>query len=351
MEQQRARIIVKRQRIVSFDALKLFAIYLVIWGHCINWFQSGNGEENFMYRIIYSFHMPLFMMISGYFSYSSIKDSFSHFIKKKFRSLIYPCLVWGFILWILLEPIHSFHYGSNVFSIWGLCVDFYWLSDFWFLKSCFICYCLLYLSVHSGLNKIIWIPLSILISQGCTPFYISFMYPCFIIGWIIRDNECYMRLLTKKCLVFIIIFCTMLLFWNLNAWTKSHGIPNNLFEYNANDIIEIIFFRFFRLFIGIIGSLSFISLFQLIFDNNKSKLHPQLIEIFSKWGRYTLETYIFQSILIERILHRYIDVSTLKPYWFIYTTIISIIILILCIYVTMLIQRSQFFSKTLWGKP
>lgn len=290
--------------------------------------------------------MPLFMMISGYFSYSSIQLKASSFFKKKFKNLIYPCISWGLILWIIVEPTHSFHYGHHHFSWVGLIVDFYWLSDFWFLKSCFLCYCLLYLCVHSGIKKKIWIPISLILSQGCSPFYFSFLYPCFLIGWLLKDNDDYEKVLNKHSSVLLFLFCIMLFFWDIDAWQKSHGLPSNIIESGFKTIIETGVFRFFRLFIGIIGSLSVISIFRYLF---KSK--PKRISSFcSKCGAYTLETYIFQSIIIERILHRYINISNSMYYPSIVLPILSFLILSLCVYLTILLRRSQVLAQLLWGK-
>lgn len=58
------------------DALKGIAIVLMFWGHVV---QYGNGGQidffdNTVFKTIYTFHMPLFMLISGYlFSFSSKK--------------------------------------------------------------------------------------------------------------------------------------------------------------------------------------------------------------------------------------------------------------------------------------
>lgn len=53
---------VSLNRILWLDALKCFAMFLVIWGHVI---QYGVTDylENDIHIGIYSFHMPLFMMI------------------------------------------------------------------------------------------------------------------------------------------------------------------------------------------------------------------------------------------------------------------------------------------------
>lgn len=53
-----------QNRIAYIDALRGFAILLVIVGHLIQ-FNYSSGIENPIFNIIYSFHMPLFFFISG----------------------------------------------------------------------------------------------------------------------------------------------------------------------------------------------------------------------------------------------------------------------------------------------
>lgn len=54
-----------QQRIYLFDTAKFILIFLVIYGHMLqpNRALSYNCE---MYSLIYMFHMPLFIMISGF---------------------------------------------------------------------------------------------------------------------------------------------------------------------------------------------------------------------------------------------------------------------------------------------
>lgn len=84
-----------KTRIKAFDVLKLFAIFLVLWGHCIQYFTSGNPIDKPVYVYIYSFHMPLFMMISGYFASSSISLPIKELLKKKTIQLLLPCFYLG----------------------------------------------------------------------------------------------------------------------------------------------------------------------------------------------------------------------------------------------------------------
>lgn len=124
-------------RLRSFDILKLFAIFLVLWGHCIQYFLSSEPVDEPLYRTIYAFHMPLFMMISGYFAASSMHIRLNDFLKKKSVQLLLPCLTWGILISFLIRPaLDSSFIDSLLHSFRG---------GFWFLKSCFICYLIAFL--------------------------------------------------------------------------------------------------------------------------------------------------------------------------------------------------------------
>lgn len=88
-------------RILYIDILKLFTIYLVLWGHSIQHFQPY-CEKSYIFQTIYAFHMPLFMMLSGYFASSSMRLGFRDFFTKKFRQLLLPCLSWAVACWLII---------------------------------------------------------------------------------------------------------------------------------------------------------------------------------------------------------------------------------------------------------
>ncbi len=51
------------------DSLKGWLMILVIIGHAIQTVVGGECNENHLWNIIYSFHMPAFMAVSGWFAY------------------------------------------------------------------------------------------------------------------------------------------------------------------------------------------------------------------------------------------------------------------------------------------
>lgn len=65
----------REQRNLLVDCIKGGAIILVVLGHCIQFMgpSSYNFFDNFRFKSIYSFHMPLFMAVSGYLFSVTIK--------------------------------------------------------------------------------------------------------------------------------------------------------------------------------------------------------------------------------------------------------------------------------------
>ena len=61
------------------DIIKGVAIFLMLWGHVIQYCVAKTNidfYENWVFKFIYSFHMPLFMLVSGYLFFYS----FSYYI-------------------------------------------------------------------------------------------------------------------------------------------------------------------------------------------------------------------------------------------------------------------------------
>ena len=87
-------------RILWPDILKTFAVFLVILGHISSTYDS---REYFspVALWIYSFHMPLFMMLSGMFFKYSLKKDFKTLLIDKSRLLLLPLLCWGMMNFII----------------------------------------------------------------------------------------------------------------------------------------------------------------------------------------------------------------------------------------------------------
>src|SRR4051812_48829782 len=77
----------------TMDALKGAAILLVVLGHAV---QSSyvNFDSNPLFRVIYAFHMPLFMFVSGYIAFYGRDNSSMSQLRKKISTLVIPFVAW-----------------------------------------------------------------------------------------------------------------------------------------------------------------------------------------------------------------------------------------------------------------
>ena len=88
------------KRNTYYDKLKGLAIILVVIGHSIQSAYPSDFDNHELFRLIYSFHMPLFMFISGIIAYYT-KRYDRKWLKKKFLTLVIPFAVWIIIPFIV----------------------------------------------------------------------------------------------------------------------------------------------------------------------------------------------------------------------------------------------------------
>lgn len=74
------------RRIGWLDIARGIGVLLVLWGHI---FRYGGRPS----IVIFSFHMPLFYMISGYLFSPEKESDFTSFVRKRARSLLLPYLI------------------------------------------------------------------------------------------------------------------------------------------------------------------------------------------------------------------------------------------------------------------
>ncbi|MDE6846647.1 MAG: acyltransferase family protein [Lachnospiraceae bacterium] len=82
----------KDQYNMTFCILSALTIIMVVAGHC--GYHIMTVGELFPY---YSFHVPLFMFISGYFYKDSEEKHPLEYVKKKVRRLLVPYLIWNLV--------------------------------------------------------------------------------------------------------------------------------------------------------------------------------------------------------------------------------------------------------------
>ena len=313
----------QRERDRSLDLLKAFAIYLVIWGHAIMHFRP-NFEESVSFNVIYSFHMPLFMMLSGYFATSSMELRIKEFFAKKFRQLLLPCLTWGIVCWLvissgLIDGRFELHV-RDLFTGWlGL------IENFWFLKSCFICYTVAWICSKTGKYK--WLALggAIICSSTVGRFNLSMMFPSFVFGMLLRENTNFAEKLYRYRYLVMALFLIML----VGSFCVSEK------------------YYIMKLIMGLLGAYSSFAMFKsfsVILSTGN------ILSIIIRVGETTLGIYVLQAIILEYLMPMYLDLSFFKV-----TTIemclpiLSLLLTLFLYWVCSLINRSRFLAFFAFG--
>jgi len=206
------------------DFVKGILILLVVIGHAIQYvaYQNEGYWGDPLFTAIYMFHMPLFMTLSGYLSYSGMqKEKIVPYLTGKAHAYVIPVLAWAVFSATILVA-HSYRHLSVSYIIAVICAS---VGGPWFLWALFGS---LVLTVSAKLTGrffpvtyvLLLIAIFFMPDEGGV-FLLKYLFPFFQIGYLLaaygvpRLND------TWRKVAFVIsgisfIMCHQL--WNENAY-------------------------------------------------------------------------------------------------------------------------------------
>ncbi len=114
-----------KQRDSLFDNIRCLLIFLVVFGHMFSPVSKQPEATQLIYKFIFSFHMPAFMLLSGYFSKNAEKCR-----ETAVQKYLLPFLVFN----LLSSVIYLYNGGRS----WHMLDLFYPRWGIWFLLVLFI---------------------------------------------------------------------------------------------------------------------------------------------------------------------------------------------------------------------
>lgn len=133
---------------------------------------------------IYLFHMPLFMLISGYFAANSLTRDGVKSLGRYARRLILPCVTFAVIRFIC--------FGAPDGGLMSFLREFLYLWFLVVLFECVVCYYVLMLFRHPVWRVVCAVlPMVVaMTAQGVWPLanYFTFMWPFFLLGCLLRKK-------------------------------------------------------------------------------------------------------------------------------------------------------------------
>jgi fucose 4-O-acetylase-like acetyltransferase len=326
-----------KKRIAWLDLVKLFTIYLVILGHVtvkmVNGFAVGVRLSHF----VCSFHMPLFMLLCGYFvSARAMQGSFTKLLYIKAKQLLLPSVTCAAICCIYLYLARN-------------CVSFRdeIIGNSWFLKVLFVYYVIFYLLKHTRINDEIILPLSCLllfVIPGGATLQINHLWPFFVCGYLLRKYS----VLDKFAFSWGYAIGFVLLFIVSYSLQRNWGIPNYI-PINIETLYGQWYIILLRYVVGISGSLATIALISILYKYFGTS--SMLLSKIAKYGQWTLGVYVLQTILVINVfpdtLAWYVESEVMLD--LVVAPMLSIVCLLLCLYIIHLFSKNKILDLLMFG--
>lgn len=236
------------KRMLWVDSLKGILIILVVFGHAIQETMKSGCFDNHLWNIIYSFHMPAFMAVSGYLNYQ-IGGGTRRLstIWRRFQQLMIPFVVWA-IIELLIKPPYSIESIVNVFL--------YPDGSFWFLWVLFFITVIFYGSdwIANRLHiRQEWIVLMVCLAlAGLMVFidfrmfgfqFIAYYFLFYTTGYYIHKYE---EKLPKRKILLLVLTCVWAVlawFWNMHklpSFLSSVPLPQTMMQYAYRFVTALI---------------------------------------------------------------------------------------------------------------
>lgn len=340
------------KRIEYIDFIKGICIFIVVWGHSIQ--NMGDGNEfwtNPVHEFICSFHMPIFMMVSGFFFSKFSGKPLPQSLGRRFKQLIVPCFGWSLVL-VAINIGYMLYDGispSPVDTVKSIIQETF--TRFWFLRSVFICFTLALVSMKifkkDWVAFIVSLVLFLALPDNGRIHFDKFMYPFFWMGYFVHKHiDSIMRHRNQLLVSSALAFVVLLFFYCKEAYIYITGM--SLYDYRGGQwvfypISERLLVISYRYLIGFIGSLAVFLFLQRIYRPGYRAIE--------KVGTYTLGIYTIHILIEGNILQRFNLLNTgFFMFNFIITPVISVLLIVLCIGIIKVLEKNNFSSLLFLGK-
>lgn len=338
-------------RLIWADALKGWLMILVIIGHAIQCILEEGCNDNHVWNLIYSFHMPAFMAMSGWLAYRGVSKPLmaewgGYLINCKRRGLqlLVPYFAWSFMSFAL-----SGDYTLQKLSKMILYPDSY----FWFLWVLFwICvlfnlaqYVARRIKLHemvtiSGLCVLL---LGVMVETEFRMFgfqFLAYYFLFYTLGYCLHKYEAASLIQALRSRYALIILTAL---WAFLAWGWTmHGLPSWMpaIPHVPTSLLQYAY----RGFTALLAIIVLIGVAPLLL-NGKGKVN----HFVSGVGVVSLGMYTGHLFLLGHIQNLLLSCYPEADMW-VATVIISLICFVLSYLLVKAIGKNSLTSMVMLGK-
>lgn len=280
------------------DVLKGFTILLVVLGHSLQTFvANGQFDNNLLFRVIYSFHMPLFMFLAGAAAAYSSRPMNWKFIERKLYMLVVPFIAWYLLGYYLDGTYHAIIFKTYIHHVidspdYGLW--FLWVLFLNFVALAFIKKIGRWFKLYSYL--IVWLAIYSIPTGKYGVGLVKWHLPFFLLGYLIfiyrKQLQRYSRPVFALCVVttpFLVLSWHRLsdphFITGLQPRLVRHGLQSfRLGDFATVNVYPIIV-QLYRYAVALSAIGTVFWLFRL-------KPATYFWKIFGFFGLYTLDIYV-----------------------------------------------------------
>lgn len=295
-----------------FDNIKALLIFLVVFGHIIEPLRDIQIFK-VLYFIIYSFHMPLFIFLAGFFAKPTTKG-----LKNTFLILIKYEVIYAICYILLFAGSSDMSSSIDLLGIISYVLQPIWVL--WFLLSLMSWRLLLIAYERYPLTIIVII--AAIITFNFIPFNFRILslgrtltfFPYFLLGYLAKKNKFNFQRIELNRTFTLYIVGLLLLFWTLYSVSISSELLYGAASFNdyTYNLIELTLFKLNTYLVAISAG---IIIFNLV---------PKRELWISQIGEKTLPIFIWHPIIIW-ILIRFNFFEQIRTF----SSLASLIILIL----------------------
>ncbi len=267
-----------------FDNAKFLLIFLVVFGHFIQPFINEHKFIMTIYHFVYSFHMPAFILVSGYFAKGFKKEGY---IKKTAIKLLIPYLIFQLLYTIYYYFLYK---GESL-----LFEPFNPQWSLWFLISLFCWNVMLYAYTKLPIKWSLALAVLIGVGVGYLPFVENYLslsrtfvfFPLFLLGFYSKKEQ-FTALKRPSVqvgsgILLLAIFIGYYFVPDFNTgWLLGSKSYETLSQENLGGLI--------RLAIYVVSIVMTVAFFSLL---------PKKQYFFTSWGTHTLYVYLLHGFVIK----------------------------------------------------
>ncbi len=341
------------------DVLKGIAIILVIYGHVIQRTMLAHDADFFLnpaFKVIYTFHMPIFFFLSGYLISGSLrKKRVGEVFKSRFKALLIPYIIWGIL------GVFTFYFlnlidgkGAQISQLPAEAVDQLLTNPtVWFLYTIFILSCILLCSYQLANKFGAWVYVVTYVLLMAIPYnndgalyYIQWFYLFYLVGYFFHASS--IKITHKLAHTLIFLGALLVLVYCVGLWTKNDFIYIHKMHVEWGNFSEVsrMIYRYLAGFSGIIV------IFYIGYFLSNTKAQRWLGYV----GMYSLDIYLVQRYLLEGLYPRIVSKMPTNfdfngpLFLYCFVPLLTAVFIGICIAVSQVfIRRKAFLNQLLLG--